>query len=215
MHFSSKALLSSSLFSLSFTQTSWAASPTAPTPIPVPKYSGCPIDGPLLPRPTNLSKSRHVQAAAANLTGLLDAAVAGEIKAGWNVKNVSFSLAFASPYDNEDEEDAGVPFWEYHHLAEGNVQGTKHVDGDSQYLVGSVTKVFSDLLLLKSGLNLEDPITKYLPELKGGNSNIDWEDITLSSMSEHLSGIPPNCMRLSILFPFPDLNHCPYHQVLH
>ncbi|KAK2757284.1 hypothetical protein FQN54_004798 [Arachnomyces sp. PD_36] len=191
MHFSSNAVLSSSLLTLSFASSSWAAAPSAPTPVPVPKYSGCPIDGPLLPRPTNLSKSRHVQAAAANLTGLLDSAVSGEIKAGWNVENVSFSISFASPYDGEDTEDP-VPFWEYHHLADGNVRGTMEADGDSQYLIGSVSKVFSDLLLLKSGLNLEDPVTKYLPELKGGDSNIAWDDITLASMSEHLSGIPPN-----------------------
>lgn len=201
MRFSPNALLSSSLLTLSFASSSWAATPSAPTPIPVPTYSGCPIDGPLLPRPTNLSKSRHVQAAAANLTGLLDSAVSGEIKAGWNVQNVSFSLAFASPYDEGDDDDVGTPFWEYHHLGEANVRGTKHVDGDSQYLIGSVSKVFSDLLLLKSGLNLEDPITKYLPELKKGPSNIEWEDITLASMSEHLAGIPPNCTRSFVSLP--------------
>lgn len=200
MRFSSGLLLSSSLLNISLAPSAWAASPTAPTPIPIPKYSGCPVDGPLLPRPTNLSKSKHIQAATANLTNLLDAAVSGEIKAGWNVENVSFSLAFASPYDDENE-GSSAPFWEYHHLAEGNVRGTKHVDGDSQYLVGSVTKVFSDLLLLKSGLDLETPITDYLPELKGEDSIIDWESITLASMSEHLSGIPPNCMTYGNIVP--------------
>ena len=190
MHFSSSALLPASLLTLSLASSSWAQVPT-PTPVPSSSYSGCPIDGPVLPRPTNLSKSRHVQAAAANLTALLDSAVAGEIQAGWNVENVSFSLSFASPNDGED----GDPFWEYHHLADANVRGTQEVDGDSQYLIGSVTKVFSDLLLLKSGLNLNDPITKFLPELKKGHSLIEWEDITLAAMSEHLAGIPPNCMR--------------------
>jgi CubicO group peptidase (beta-lactamase class C family) len=189
MHFSSSALLPASLLTLSFASSSWAQAPT-PIPVPSASFTGCPIDGPVLPRPTDLSQSRHVKAAAANLTAQLDAAVAGEIQAGWNVENVSFSLSFASPFDGED----GEPFWEYHHLGEANVRGTMEVDGDSQYLIGSVTKVFSDLLLLKSGLNLNDPITKFLPDLKKGRSNIEWEDITLAMMSEHLAGIPPNCM---------------------
>jgi CubicO group peptidase (beta-lactamase class C family) len=52
--------------------------------------------------------------------------------------------------------------------------------------------VFTDLLLLKSGLNMDDPVTKYLPELEG-ESVIQWEDVTLGALGDHLSGMPVTC----------------------
>ncbi|KAK2751411.1 hypothetical protein FQN55_000685 [Onygenales sp. PD_40] len=165
--------------------------PPEVSPVPIPSYSGCPIDGPVLPRPTNLSKSKHVKAAVEKLSSAIDSALRGEIKAGWNVENSSFSLAFSTPSDDEYGNDGGRPLWEYHHLADGNVNGTKTVDGNSQYLIGSVSKIFSNLVLLKSGINIEDPITKYLPELKHQKSPIRWENITFASLGEHLAGIPP------------------------
>ncbi|PGH33193.1 hypothetical protein GX50_03954 [[Emmonsia] crescens] len=178
------------------------ATPTV-SPIPIPSYSGCPVDGPLLPRPTNLSKSKHIKTAIEKLKTALDFAIYEDTKAGWDVKNVSFSLAFISPNDDKYGIDGARPLWEYHHLAEGNVKGTKTLDGDSQYLIGSVTKVFSNLILLKSGINLEDTITKYLPELKSENSPIRWENITLASLGEHLSGIPPNYNGFEFYFLAP------------
>ena len=159
---------------------------------PAPSWTGCPVGGPLLPRPTNLGESKHIRDATAALAKNLDAAVSGEIKAGWDVENSSFSVAFVSP--NAANNGKGV-LWDYHHRGERNVNGTKHIDGDSQYLIGSVSKVFSALLLLQSGLNMEDPITKYLPELKGDGSAptpIQWENVTLDMIPAHLVGIPPN-----------------------
>jgi CubicO group peptidase (beta-lactamase class C family) len=97
------------------------------------------------------------------------------------------------------------PLWEYHHLATNNTNSTKRVDGDSQYLIGSVSKVFTDLLLLKSGLNMDDPVTKYLPELEG-ESVIQWEDVTLGALGDHLSGMPGTCMFIQV--------HAPIFQVL-
>ncbi|KAF3481769.1 beta-lactamase [Arthroderma uncinatum] len=154
----------------------------------------CVPSGALLPHPTDLSQSEYIKDATKYLSKSLDDAIAGKIKSGWDVANTSFSIALVSP--NGGLEDEGLKtgiLWEYHHLGEKNVNGTKHLDGDSQYLVGSVSKVFSDLLLLKSDIDLYDPITKYLPQLKGsGSSPIDWDSITLMSLSEHLSGIPAN-----------------------
>ncbi|KAK2805618.1 hypothetical protein FQN50_006134 [Emmonsiellopsis sp. PD_5] len=192
--------------------------PSAVSPIPIPSYSGCPIDGPVLPRPTNLSRSKHVKAAVEKLSSAIDSALHGEIKAGWDVENSSFSLAFSTPSDDEYGRDGGRPLWEYHHLADGNVNGTKKVDGDSQYLIGSVSKIFSNLILLKSGIDIEDPITKYLPELKDTKSPIRWENITVASLGEHLSGIPPGYGSFEFYFlaplyeqlGFPHLNNDEY-----
>lgn len=156
------------------------------------EFPGCPIDGPLFLQPTSLAESDPVKAATQNLSALLDRAVVGVLEPGWAVQNTSFSIALISLND----PDPNHPAWEYHHRAVSNVNGTPVVDGDSQYLVGSISKMYSDLVLLKSGIDLDDPITKYLPELQNGTSPIHWGDITLASLADHLAGIPPNCGRL-------------------
>lgn len=107
--------------------------------------------------------------------------------------NVSFSLAVVSP-NGGPGKSTGMPIWEYHHRGEKNHKGTSNVSGDSQYLVGSVSKVLSDAVLLKSRVDIRQPVTKLLPELGSKRSRIDWEDITLEALAEHLAGIPPNCM---------------------
>jgi len=145
-----------------------------------------------LPRPTDLSHSQIIQDATANLTQALDSAISGTTKAGFEVSNTSFSIALVSPFDKASNEFNDNIIWSYHHLGKNNVQGTKHIDDDSQYLIGSVSKVFSDLLLLKSDINLGDPITKYLPGLDKDGSHIQWNNITFSALSNHLAGIPSN-----------------------
>ncbi|KAL2009015.1 hypothetical protein VTN00DRAFT_7209 [Thermoascus crustaceus] len=165
---------------------------TSSTPKTPASWSGCPIEGSLLPRPTDLSKSQHIKAATDNLKQALDSAISGKIKAGWDVENTTFSIALVSPNSGISEGNTKSIIWEYHHLSEANVNGTKKLNGDSQYLIGSISKLISDLMLLESGLNLEDTITTYLPELKNERSLIRWENITLAALSDHLAGIPPN-----------------------
>jgi actin-related protein 6 len=150
----------------------------------------CRPDGPVVPHPRNLGRSQFFQDATANLTTILNGAVSGEIKAGWAVENVTFSLAVVST----DQADPGSPVWEYHHLADRTVNGTKEVDRDSQYLIGSVSKVISDFLLRKSGLDLDLPVTKWVPGLADNSSLISWNNVSLRALASHLSGTPPNCM---------------------
>lgn len=176
--------------------------------VPLPSWTGCPPEGSLLPRPTDLSHSRLIQEATTNLSQSLDLALNGTSKAGFEVDDTSFSIAFVSPFDkNKDKnknpnetntnDNDGI-IWSYHHLGKNNVQGTKHLDDDSQYMIGSVSKIFSDVLLLKSDVDLSDPITKFLPGLglekknNGHQPHIQWDNITLSALSEHLAGIPSN-----------------------
>jgi hypothetical protein len=158
----------------------------------------CPPDGPLLPRPTTLSTSPIFAKTASSLTSTLDSAISGNLPIPWSLPNVSFSIAVVS-LDTSNPTSPTSPQWEYHHLATNNVNGTKKVDGDSQYLIGSISKVFTDLLLLKSGLDMHDPVTNYLPELKGG-SVIQWEDVTLGALGDHLSGMPGSC---ELVLPAP------------
>lgn len=153
----------------------------------------CRPNGPVVPRPTDLSNSPIVAEALSDLTSALQQAVDGEINAGFPVENSSFSLAVVST----SQDDPGIPLWEFHHLAPSNVNGTRDLGRDSQYLIGSVTKVFSDLLLLKSGVDPDTPAREHLPSLENGR--IDWDQITLRDLGSHQAGIPTNS-ELSLLY---------------
>ncbi|GKU05091.1 beta-lactamase family protein [Fusarium langsethiae] len=144
----------------------------------------CHPEGPILPKPTSLANSPIFEASAANLTKTLDAAVSGSIKAGWPIKNVSFSLAVVSTDDKK-------PIWEYHHLAPANTKGTNKIDRNSQYLVGSISKVFTSYLLLKSGVDLDASVVEFLPALDG-ESRIRWKDVSLRMLASYLGGAPAN-----------------------
>lgn len=156
--------------------------------------TSCPPDGPLLPRPRSLGNQKAFKAAGKKFSGILDSVIEGKIDGGFPIENTSFSIAVVTLDDKGDK-----PAWEYHHRGAKNVNGTKKVDGDSQYLIGSISKVFTDLLLLKSGLNLDDPITKYLPELVSPSSQVRWEDISLRALGSHLGGIQGFCTCHAIL----------------
>jgi CubicO group peptidase (beta-lactamase class C family) len=149
----------------------------------------CRPPGPIVPRPTHLASNRAFISATSHLTEILELAVSKKIEAGWPVENTSFSIGLIS----RDQPDKKVPTWEYHYLAPNTVNGTRTVTRDSQYLIGSVSKVISDYILLKSGLPLDDPITKYIPKLKSNSSLIHWDSITLRHLGSALAGIPQAC----------------------
>ncbi|KAL2853056.1 beta-lactamase/transpeptidase-like protein [Aspergillus pseudodeflectus] len=160
----------------------------APDLVPVSPYKGCPPDGPLIPRLTDLVNSKYTLDVAKDLNARLNSTVKGEIEAGWIVENVSFSLALVSPYGPSGSDDNGVT----------------EVNGDTQYPIGSVSKVFSDLMLLESGLDLQAPVTDFLPQLSSPRSRILWEDITLEMLADHLAGIAPTAF---FEFYFPNSFH--------
>lgn len=163
----------------------------------------CRPEGPIVPPPRNLKESAPFQRALANLTATLDSAFKGEIKSSLDAQNVSLSVALVGL----DQTDASTPLWEYHHLGSGNVNGTKSLDRHSQYLVGSVSKVITDAVLLRSGVNMDDPVTKYLPSLANETSRIDWKSISLRALGGQLAGIPANCM-----FPLSSPTRCDEHR---
>ncbi|KAK0737325.1 beta-lactamase/transpeptidase-like protein [Apiosordaria backusii] len=142
---------------------------------------------PILPPARNLGQSEAFQNALSGLTQKLDAAAKGDILAGWDINNTSMSVGIVS----FDQENPNVPIWEYHHLAPGNVNGTKRVDKNSQYLIGSVSKVITDALVLRSGVDIDEPVTSFIPQL-AGESLIQWGDIALRDLAEQLAGIPTN-----------------------
>jgi CubicO group peptidase (beta-lactamase class C family) len=155
----------------------------------------CHPQGPIFPRSSSLTQSRVFQDALSNLTQIFDSATKGDIKTGWDTRNVSMSIGIVTL----DQAEPSLPAWEYHHLASGNTNGTQHVDRDSQYLIGSVSKAISVAVTLRSGVDLDKPVTQYLPSLADPESLISWENITLRALASQLSGIPPNCMSFVLL----------------
>ncbi|KAK4120418.1 beta-lactamase/transpeptidase-like protein [Parathielavia appendiculata] len=148
----------------------------------------CRPEGPIFPRPRHLNQSGTFKGALDKLTATLDAAFHGRIRTGWDLQNISLSMAVVGL----DQTQPSIPLWEYHRLAPGNVNGTKSLDRHSQYLIGSVSKVLTDALLMKSGVDMDDAVTEYLPSLDNGTSLIDWSQISLRALGGHLAGIPPN-----------------------
>ena len=149
----------------------------------------CRPPGPILPRPTSLSSHPTFAAATSDLERVLQQATSGDINAGWAVENTSFSIGLVSL----GQENKGVPVWEYHHLASNTVDGTKEASRDSQYLIGSISKVISDYMLLMSGLSLDDPVTKHIPALRNNGSRVEWDVITLRHLASGLAGVPQYC----------------------
>jgi CubicO group peptidase (beta-lactamase class C family) len=79
----------------------------------------------------------------------------------------------------------------YGHLAKGD---PRTLDGDTIFEIGSVTKVFTSLVLAdmvsRKEVALDDPAAKYLPE----NVKVperSGKSITLLDLSTHSSGLPP------------------------
>ena len=102
--------------------------------IPAAWAASCPLWGPLLPRVHRPFDYAQVSNANDHLTDLLDQLVAGKLSADFSTANLSFSIGLVS-LDNPD------PFWEYHWVATSNRDGTKSSNGDSQFMIGSISKV--------------------------------------------------------------------------
>ena len=75
-------------------------------------------------------------------------------------------------------------------FGQANMETGAHLDGDTPLNVASVSKQFTAVAVLQlvqeGKVSLEDPVSKYFPEYE---SRI-WEEITLSHLLSHSSGVP-------------------------
>lgn len=137
----------------------------------------CPPSGPVLPPP-------YVPASTntSNLTTILDNLSHNDTASGWNISSTSFSI---------DVTALDSTFFSYHYTAPlRNLSGTHIVNSDTIFRVASVTKVFTVLAtLMEDRISQADPITKFLPELKGGK----WADVTIELLMNQISGAPRDC----------------------
>jgi len=106
--------------------------------------------------------------------------------------STSFSVEVTSSVDT---------LWSHHHTAlqrNASRPDAPIVNGDTLYRIASITKSFTVLGILyqhsAGNLSLDDPIEKYIGDLKGEQEGtLPWKDITLRSLASQLSGIPRDC----------------------
>jgi len=146
----------------------------------------CPPLGAVLPQPTAPGSHPAVQSAAVVLQKTLE-----QMTAQYNVSAVS--LGIGSIHE-------AVSIIEFHHTPPLlDSKGATTITSDTVYRVGSASKVFTVLAALKlEGVDMNDPVTKYLPELRdlkkqAAEQNpifvVDWDSITLGALASHMSGI--------------------------
>ncbi|KAK3714048.1 hypothetical protein LTR37_008077 [Vermiconidia calcicola] len=114
----------------------------------------------------------------------------------------SFSVEVTSSHES---------LWSQYHTARKRNEsrpGAERVDGDSLYRIASITKVFTTLGLLyqyeAGNLDLQSPISKYIPELAVNGGEIPWHDITLRTLASQLSGLPRDFAQSDLMIGPPD-----------
>jgi CubicO group peptidase (beta-lactamase class C family) len=157
--------------------------------------------GPVFPPPHNVVANPLMRAAVANMTATLDALSAGRMRGVPYRANTTYSsVGMTSVHDND-----GAAIFQHHHAPPGGLaNSTAQADAHTVYRIGSVTKVFTVLALLlnQKRLSLDDPVTKWLPNLAQadtpalGDSSVErvaWHEVTLGALASHLAGIGTNC----------------------
>jgi CubicO group peptidase (beta-lactamase class C family) len=157
--------------------------------------TNCPLEGPIFPKPQNLSTSATIQAAIKDLTSVFKARDADNSTGGYTN---SYSVQVFSTSDT-----GSTPLFEHYHtapnLASFNSTGVPQVDADTVYRMGSLTKVFTvyTFLVEAGDIHFNSPITNYVPELaalvRSSSANpikrVAWEDITVGELASHMAGI--------------------------
>ncbi|KAH7147368.1 beta-lactamase/transpeptidase-like protein [Fusarium sp. MPI-SDFR-AT-0072] len=159
----------------------------------------CPPPGPVLPAAKSPSTSPHIKEAIDDLFAALKL-----VSETW-YPNTAISVAAKSLHEE-------TPFISHHIYPIGglNTSGVAVIDEETVYRVSSVSKLFPVLALLRLGVSLEDPVIKYLPELRSirvaeapdAITTVEWEHITIGMLASHMSGIAAEYAVDLAAFPF-------------
>jgi CubicO group peptidase (beta-lactamase class C family) len=163
--------------------------------------ANCPLLGPVFPAPTAPATASAVNEAQASFAGYLNGLLGQGTTEFGPLDNLttSFSINIFSSHDNNS-------LFSYQYAAPGlNGSLTSgHLDDNTMYRVGSLSKLLTVYTILAEvgDTNLDDPVTKYVPELAaaaaatGQNTlnSIRWSEVTIRALASHMSGIPRDCM---------------------
>jgi CubicO group peptidase (beta-lactamase class C family) len=151
----------------------------------------CPPLGPVLPAPIRPSTHASVKSAVAAIQARLE-----EETAPYNLSSIA--VAIKSTYEDDYMfEFANTP-------PKVDPRGVDKVDSDTVFRLASLSKVFPVLALLElHKVDLDDAVTKYVPELRALNKQarkqdavwaVDWDEVTIGALASHIGGIPADCM---------------------
>ncbi|KAJ6001445.1 hypothetical protein N7522_006672 [Penicillium canescens] len=190
-------------------------------------FTPCPLLGPAFPPFTLNTTDKRITAALTKLTQEFDTLINTTTGSHGDISpNTTFSITLFSS-DNGNAEDEPF-FWQYHHTSHALSQptvGSQTADYDSIYRIGGLTEIFTvwSLLLAEDGGRIvNDPVTKYLPELLDGTGNQDaieyvqWEDVTVGQLASHMSGIARDYCPSDVAIHTSPLDlGFPPHQAIH
>ena len=153
----------------------------------------CPPLGPVLPAPTQPSADPAVQSAIAAFKTLMEEKV-----------QVASTSAIAIGVKSVHEEELLLE-WSFTPPEEfRDPRGVQEVDSDTVFRLASLSKVFPVLgVLLQNGVRIEDPVTKYIPDLRELNKQArdrtpvwtcGWDSVTIGALMSHLGGIAVDSM---------------------
>jgi CubicO group peptidase (beta-lactamase class C family) len=146
----------------------------------------CPPLGAVLPAPKTPSSDATVKASLQTLKTTFESFTS-------NFSQTAISIGVQSIHEN-------APLLDLHHTpATSDNRSTTTVNSKTVYRLGSITKLFPVLAVLQlPGVNWEDPVTKFLPELSQLKNQVsevneltvvDWDSLTIGALASHLSGL--------------------------
>ncbi|KAI0867700.1 beta-lactamase/transpeptidase-like protein [Hypoxylon argillaceum] len=156
----------------------------------------CPLYGLGYPKPTNLFAYDGIRNAAAALDSVFDR----YIDNANNTRSDQFSYS-VEVFAASEEAPLWSHAWTATNLATMNTTGTKAVDGDTVFRIGSLTKIFTLLTFLAEvgDASWNEPVAKFVPEIAalaaaaGDTSHSltspDWGAITIGSLASQISGL--------------------------
>ena len=159
--------------------------------VPIGALGSCYTPGPAFPPVNRILNKTHYEEIATKLSAVANNVLQNPQK--WTTNTTSFAVLVTTPEDT---------IWDFYHTAP--ILGDYHdseptpVTGDTAFRVASCSKTFTVYaVLLEKGINLEDPITKFIPELLEQDDVPDlerrllvqWDQITIRSLASQLSGI--------------------------
>ncbi|KAJ3571033.1 hypothetical protein NPX13_g5520 [Xylaria arbuscula] len=159
----------------------------------------CPPLGPVMPAPIDPSSHDSVQAAIELVTDRFQI-----LTDGFNTTGIS--IAVRSIHESS-------PMLELHHTPPVlDASSTTTVNSETIYRIGSLSKLFAVLSTLTEGrMKMEDPITKYVPELvelskeavpvANDITAVHWDQVTVGSLTSHMSGIGTDLVNDLASFP--------------
>lgn len=156
---------------------------------PIVVSAACYNPGPSLPPVHRILSEEHFEELRFKLDSLIPDILASPD--GWTISTTSFALQITSVKEK---------LWDYYYTAPilGDYWDSDPtpVTGDTAFRIASISKTFTVYaVLLENKINLDDPVTKYIPELvelQPGHNEFwwpEWDEITIRSLASQLSGI--------------------------